>query len=173
MKSNQNDYYCYYVCLYLVNYYHCLFTLVYNSPIGNVTTIHAAVKKVSSRVAIIKFDAMSYEDERSLLGYTLYSMPVPEGEVSLFEGRDACGGDGWKPDDITDFGNGTEKEINAILSLLTPYTRYAFYIKTYTIASEPRGGQSEIHYFRTKASQPEAVPKLDLSANGSTEIVSF
>lgn len=138
--------------------------------LGRLTKLNVTIKLVRSRAAVVEYDAMYFEDERSLLGYTLYSMPAPYQNVTLFDGRDACGNDGWKPDDLTDFGF-TGKN-SALLTHLSPYTQYAFYIKTYTIAKEPNGGQSDIHYFRTKADQPESVRNLNITANGSNEIVS-
>lgn len=39
--------------------------------------------------------------------------------------------------------------LNHPLTQLKPYTQYAFYVKTYTIATERKGAQSEIKYFRT------------------------
>lgn len=46
----------------------------------------------------------------------------------------------------------SEKKIVQPLPNLKPYTYYAFYVKTYTIASARTGAQSEIMYFRTNAS---------------------
>lgn len=40
-------------------------------------------------------------------------------------------------------------KLNHILTQLKPYTQYAFYVKTYTIATEAFGAQSNIQYFRT------------------------
>ena len=72
-------------------------------------------------------------------------------------------------DDINDFpANGS---VNHIITHLTPYTQYAFYVKTYTVAAETTGGQSEILYFRTEPGQPENVQKLKSYTNGSSEIV--
>lgn len=36
-----------------------------------------------------------------------------------------------------------------ILTQLKPFTQYAFYVKTYTIATEGAGAQSPLQYFRT------------------------
>lgn len=36
-----------------------------------------------------------------------------------------------------------------LLSHLTPYTRYAAYVKTYTTLQEKKGAQSPIIYFQT------------------------
>ena len=33
-------------------------------------------------------------DSRALLGYVIYSIEAPSGNVTVYEGRDACGGDG-------------------------------------------------------------------------------
>lgn len=37
-----------------------------------------------------------------------------------------------------------------IIPNLKPYTRYALYIKTYTINTATKGAQSDIKYFKTK-----------------------
>lgn len=44
---------------------------------------------------------------------------------------------------------GEPQEMQHILTQLLPYTQYAFYVKTYTIATEKVGAQSKIQYFRT------------------------
>jgi insulin receptor len=36
-----------------------------------------------------------------------------------------------------------------ILTQLKPFTQYAFYVKTYTLATEGAGAQSKLQYFRT------------------------
>lgn len=54
----------------------------------------------------------------------------------------------WKVNDVSQ--NPGEKAISHALTHLSPYTQYAFYVKTYTIANEQHGAQSPIQYFRTK-----------------------
>ena len=39
--------------------------------------------------------------------------------------------------------------LTQLLTDLKPFTQYAYYIKTYTIATEPSGAQSKIKYFKT------------------------
>ena len=39
--------------------------------------------------------------------------------------------------------------VTTLIPHLKPYTRYAFYVKTYTIESETNGALSPILYFRT------------------------
>lgn len=41
-------------------------------------------------------------------------------------------------------------EFTHIFTHLESYTQYAFYVKTYTIASATEGGQSPVYYFTTK-----------------------
>lgn len=78
----------------------------------------------------------------------------------------------WKIEDVTGFDRDVP-EIQVFMARLKPYTQYAYYIKTYTIASEPYGGQSDIQYFTTKPDKPETVRKLTAASNGSNEIVCF
>lgn len=56
---------------------------------------------------------------------------------------------------------------------LTPYTQYAYFIKTYTIASEPYGGQTPIQYFTTQPAKPQPVRSLTAQSDDSSEIVRF
>lgn len=88
----------------------------------------------------------------------------------MYDGRDACGGDSWQIDDITD-NNRNSTPITVFATSLKPYTQYAYFIRTYTVASEQRGGLSPIKYFRTAPYKPDSVTKLSVSINGSSEIV--
>lgn len=56
---------------------------------------------------------------------------------------------------------------------LKPYTQYAVYVKTYTIASEKKGGQSKIEYFRTLPSTPDPVRNLEFNVLNYSSIVSI
>lgn len=50
-------------------------------------------------------------------------------------------------DDVS--ANSDDEKITHILTHLTPYTRYAYYVKTYTIANEVNGAESKMDYFLT------------------------
>lgn len=132
--------------------------------------LEVQVTKVSYNGVIMELKPLPYEDERQLLGYLLYYMPAPYQNVTMFDGRDACGGDGWQVDDVPD-DNRNNTAITVIAVHLKPYTQYAFYIRTYTVASEKRGGITDIKYFRTSAYKPDPVTKLSVATNGSSEIV--
>lgn len=138
----------------------------------NVTELHVNITKIMSNVAILTLVPLQYEDERQLLGYIVHYMPTPFRNVSMFEGRDACGGDAWTLEDIQDPNRNSTSVIH-ILTHLKPYTQYAYYVRTYTVASEQRGGLSPIQYFTTLPYKPDPITKLSVLANGSSEIVSF
>lgn len=78
--------------------------------------------------------------------------------VSIFDGRDACSTNEWNVIEFDDIEGGDSKKngttesdkLTTIVPNLKPYTQYALYIKTYTIASETKGAQSDIIYFQTK-----------------------
>lgn len=67
--------------------------LYINIP-GNVTLLKVIVTDIASVAAILSCEAMRYSDERVLLGYVLHYIPAPHQNVTLHDGRDACGGDG-------------------------------------------------------------------------------
>ena len=54
----------------------------------------------------------------------------------------------WRVDDVSPEKDGDDSQ-NYILTKLKPFTQYAFYVKTYTIATEKSGAQSPIQYFWT------------------------
>lgn len=114
---------------------------------------------------------MHYDDNRVLLGYVLHYKEAPYANVSMFDGRDVCGGDGWQTEDLTTFDR-RAPTVQIPLTNLKPYTQYAYYVTTFTIISVPDGGQSDILYFRTEPSRPGSVQNMKLITNGSSSIVS-
>jgi insulin receptor len=67
----------------------------------NVTEIKTIVTSISSKAAIINWEPFKHHDMRTLLGYVIYSKEAPKRNISMYESRDACGGDGWKVDDVS------------------------------------------------------------------------
>ncbi|XP_046628690.1 insulin-like receptor isoform X2 [Neodiprion virginianus] len=147
----------------------------------NVTKLHTRVQKKTSNAALIAWEPFDHHDQRSLLGYVVYFIEAPN-NVTMYDGRDACGGDGWRVDDVsaaessdrTIHQNGSDSETTEYYSLLTqlkPYTQYAFYVKTYTIATERSGAQSDLHYFTTDPDAPSVPRSLYAYSNASNELV--
>lgn len=140
----------------------------------NVTYVPVTVAEIYAEGALLQWEPLKLEDDRSLLGYVVYYMQAPYQNVTLWDGRDACGNDGWLVDDVNDYK--AEDKVTAItvpLTRLEPYTQYAYYIKAYTLATERSGAQSEIQYFRTLPGQPQAITKLKATPKSSSSVVSF
>ncbi|XP_012136523.2 insulin-like receptor-like isoform X2 [Megachile rotundata] len=154
----------------------------------NVTELKTRVGKKSAYGAVIEWEPFVHHDVRSLLGYVVYFIEAPNQNVTMYDGRDACGGDGWKVDDVPAGSNtnsnadsppingsksiGQQKRnIHAhYLSRLKPYTQYAYYVKTYSIATEKSGAQSKLTYFRTMPDAPSSPLSLNTWSNSSNEL---
>ncbi|XP_059620313.1 insulin-like receptor isoform X2 [Phlebotomus argentipes] len=136
----------------------------------NVTRLIVNTTKIEDNGAVIEWEPFQLEDDRALLGYVVSYIEAPFKNVSLYDGRDACGSDGWKVDDVGR-DSGRQSSISYLLPRLEPYTQYAYYVKTYTVATEKMGAQSDIIYFRTRPGRPEQVQRLRTTANGTSEIV--
>ncbi|GIY56894.1 insulin-like receptor [Caerostris extrusa] len=108
-------------------------------------------------------------DFRSLLGYVIYYREAPDQNVTIFDGRDACGADEWKIDDVD--ANDEDDSIITLLPHLKPFTTYAAYMRTYTIASALVGAQSPIIYFTTKPSTPSSPVNVQAHASSHNEII--
>ena len=146
--------------------------------------LNVTVSKVSAQAVLIMWNAFRTPDPRTLLGYVVYSIEAPFRNVTLYDGRDACGGDGWSvhdvaaPDERDEFPDpSSAKAVPAsthILTYLKPYTQYAFYVRTYTVArgaQSVRGAQSKIQYFRTLPDVPSPPRDLKAFPNSSSELV--
>lgn len=143
----------------------------------NVTELKTRVTKKTSRGAIIEWEPFVHHDYRSLLGYVVYFIEAPYQNVTVYDGRDACGGDGWRVEDVSaesstsQSHNDTQQPLAHILTLLKPYTQYAYYVKTYTIATEESGAQSKVMYFTTLPDAPSPPRALSIWSNSSNELV--
>lgn len=143
----------------------------------NVTELLVRIDKKTSNAALITWAPFEHHDTRTLLGYVVYFIEAPFQNVTMYDGRDACGGDGWKVDDVSpsetsgDFKSDVRPQLTHILTKLKPYTQYAFYIKTYTIATERSGAQSEITYFTTLPGAPSVPQKLSTYSNDSDVLI--
>lgn len=136
-----------------------------------VTSLSVTVVNILPQAAVLTWKPLKLEDERGLLSYVVYYTPAAHKNVTLWDGRDACGNDGWLVDDVNDFV--TTDFIAFPLTNLEPFQQYAFYVKAYTIAREKTGAQSDIQYFTTLPGMPLAVTNLEANAKNSSSIVSF
>lgn len=137
----------------------------------NVTSLDVRVADIFPNAALLSWAPLHLEDERSLLSYVVFYISALYKNVTLWDGRDACGNDGWLVDDVNDFT--FTDWISFPLTKLEPYTQYAYYVKAYTLATERTGAQSDIQYFRTLPGQPQPITKLKAISKSSSSIVSF
>ncbi|CAG4978004.1 unnamed protein product [Parnassius apollo] len=136
------------------------------------------VSTLRRRAVILTWDMYCSEDIRKMLGYSIYYIAA-EHNVTLYGQRDACS-DTWNVLDITmddvrsNVSKPTPSAKNALvnpcdnlqphfypLTQLTPFTRYAAYVKTYTTLQDKKGAQSPIIYFKTLPDSPS--PPLGLT----------
>ncbi|XP_014295647.1 insulin-like receptor [Microplitis demolitor] len=139
----------------------------------NVTELKVQVIKKTAEAALIEWKAFEHHDPRSLLGYVVYFIEAPNRTVTMYDGRDACGGDGWRVDDVASESSNESSNliITALLTQLKPYTQYAFFVKTYTIATERSGAQSKVQYFTTLPGEPSQPKAFSVWSNSSSELV--
>lgn len=60
----------------------------------NLTNLNAWASSITHQFALLKWGKLELDDDRSLLGYVLYHTEAPFRNVTLYDGRDACGMDG-------------------------------------------------------------------------------
>jgi insulin receptor len=111
----------------------------------------------------------------------VYSIEAPEQNVTAYDGLDACGGNDWRVDDVSNTATFDEDSSHTndqghtqtqILTRLKPNTQYAFYVKTYSLTKLSRyGGQSPIQYFTTLPSRPSPPINLRASSNHHSELL--
>ncbi|XP_037044054.1 insulin-like receptor [Bradysia coprophila] len=116
----------------------------------NMKELNAEINRIDYDSVVIQFEPVLYDDSRSLLGYLMYYKPTPFQNVTMFDGIDACGDDGWQVKEILD-RNRNRKSTPILFNVthLKPDTQYAYYIRTWTIDSEEYGGSTLVKYFRT------------------------
>lgn len=61
---------------------------------GKVSKLNVSTHIVSTNSVLLKWAPFSHYEYRTLLGYVIYYLEAPSKNVSLYDGRDACGGDG-------------------------------------------------------------------------------
>lgn len=82
--------------------------------------------------------------------------------VTVFDGRDACGSDDWSTAHLDQDASRPELVGKDQIALdgLEPYSRYAVYVKTEMLVEASKAAQSHIQYFRTSMGTPSAPRKV-------------
>ncbi|KAL1493064.1 hypothetical protein ABEB36_011201 [Hypothenemus hampei] len=133
-----------------------------------VSKLEVNISSISSKYVSLEWHPFELEDPRKLLSYVVYNIEAPLRNVNFYDGRDACGQDNWHVDDVAN--NLDVDPVRHTISNLKPFTQYAFFVKTYTIASEQRGAQSMITYFITKPAQPSEPHNVQVTSPTSDSL---
>lgn len=115
----------------------------------NLQKLDVIVKKIRAFgvMVLIQNFAKKMDDARSLLSYLISYREVESGNITMFDGRDGCSND-WHT--IEESTNALFKDdYKEVLLSVKPATRYALYVRTFTILSQDNGALSDIIYFRT------------------------
>ncbi|XP_056645512.1 insulin-like receptor [Diorhabda sublineata] len=135
----------------------------------NISTLIVNVTNIRSNSSTLQWESFYLDDPRKLLAYIVYYVEAPYDNVTQYDGKDACGQDNWRVLDIPNKEGDTN--ITFVIRDLKPFTRYAFYVKTYTIANERNGAQSSIQYFRTLPAMPMQPGYLGVISNSSDSLI--
>ncbi|KAG4073973.1 hypothetical protein HA402_014178 [Bradysia odoriphaga] len=133
----------------------------------NMKELNVEINRINCDTVVIQFEPLFYDDYRSLLGYLMYYRSASFQNVTMFDGSDACGGDGWQVKEI--LVRDRRSPILFNLTHLQPDTQYAYYIRTWTIDSEEHGGLTVVKYFTTRPKQP-GTTRGSVNADDSSEI---
>ncbi|GAB6018965.1 hypothetical protein CHUAL_000605 [Chamberlinius hualienensis] len=138
-----------------------------------VSTLNITIIRVDAEMAIIEWTNFltMIDDQRSLLGYLLSYREAPHQNLSIFDDQDACSTDSWKIIDVPAHQNDYRQPVVTDMIVgLKSYTQYAVYVKTYTVSSEKKGGQSNIIYFKTSPTKPTSPVGVKVVAVSSSKL---
>ncbi|XP_058122427.1 insulin-like peptide receptor [Anopheles ziemanni] len=129
---------------------------------------------LSSRNVTVYWGKYLGKTQHRLLGYMIYYIRT-NGDKTPYEGRDMCSKFGWRTRFVQLESMVMKGEWYMYnLTRLKPYTRYAFYVRTYfneTInSSTDHVGLSEVHYFKTAKDRPTSPQHVRTVRKSDTSI---
>ncbi|KAF5294238.1 hypothetical protein FQR65_LT10824 [Abscondita terminalis] len=128
----------------------------------NEIDLNVSIRDISSRSITLAWDIFQVDVNQTVVGYLLYYIEDPLGNMTIYDESDDCGSHGW--DSI--FISNNSKEIDD----LRPFTKYAYYLKTYT--SPPSiSGQTIIRYFTTLSDNPSIPINIQTNSINSESIL--
>ena len=133
----------------------------------------------TARLAVIRFHnyAATMEDPRSLLYYLVNYREAPSGSVTMFDGRDGCNNqnDVWITLEETTLKQKSNEnkndEYQEVFIGVKPATRYALYVKTYTILAGAKGALSDMIYFETAPDTPGIPRQIEGSSKSNDSVI--
>jgi insulin receptor len=110
-----------------------------------------------------------FHDKRNLISYKIYYR-IALTNVTKYDGRDACSTE-WRDFELAMDPPREDPQLEIFCPVaLKPFTRYAFYISTYTVSRAERGGESDIIYYTTPPTKPSEPVIETLVAISQTEV---
>lgn len=133
----------------------------------------------TARMAMIRFKnfASTMDDPRSLLYYLINYREANDDNVTMFDGRDGCNSqnDVWVTREVTpiETNSYSKKVVEYQDTAITvkPATRYALYIKTFTILAGSKGALSDVIYFSTAPDTPGIPRQIESSATSHDSVL--
>nr|FAA01101.1 TPA: epidermal growth factor receptor-like protein [Aedes aegypti] len=126
----------------------------------NVVSLTVKAEVQSSRNVTIYWTRFNTAPSQQLMGYIIFFTPS-DTPRSPYDGRDVCSEYSWQSKlvHLNDTNSSHKVFLTYNLTGLKPFTRYAYYIKTYLTDSvhnvtHRRIGQSIVHYFKTHIARP-------------------
>ncbi|KAJ9594149.1 hypothetical protein L9F63_014405 [Diploptera punctata] len=147
---------------------------------GNNMACKPVKMNVSSRIINSTYVEISWKSfdtfigRGTLLGYTVhYAEAINENSTYLEDkDNDECENNKWRVAYVVlNSQSDIPTNMSYVISRLKPFTRYAFYVKTYSTALATVGGRSSIQYFRTFPDRPSIPRYLRAYANSSSEMI--
>lgn len=139
----------------------------------NVVSLTVKAEVQSSRNVTIYWTRFNTAPSQQLMGYIIFFTPS-DTPRSPYDGRDVCSEYSWQSKlvHLNDTNSSHKVFLTYNLTGLKPFTRYAYYIKTYLTDSvhnvtHRRIGQSIVHYFKTHIARP--TPPLRVFTTRKTE----
>lgn len=104
--------------------------------------------------ATLKWDLLQLPEDDIYIGFTVYYTENRKGNISTFDSKVVCSEGGWESHFTSN---------NSIFLVnLKPFTKYAYYIKTYQ--SSMVGAQTPVHNFMTLSCEPDEPANLQVTA---------
>lgn len=136
----------------------------------NITDIDLKFELVTSNSVVISINIPNPTNDYNNLGrYVLYYTEAAGRNLNPYEEVYGCGDDNWKVRDVLVDYDRANQQASTVQPSLKPFTRYAFYVKTYT--TQTIGGLSPIYYIHTLPSRPSEVVVNMYYSNTSSTIV--
>lgn len=136
----------------------------------NITDIDLKFELITSNSVVITINIPNPTNDYNNLGrYVLYYTEAAGKNLNPYEEVYGCGDDNWKVRDVLVDSDRANQQASTVQPSLKPFTRYAFYVKTYTTQSI--GGLSPIYYIHTLPSRPSQVVINMYYSNTSSTIV--